>query len=69
MYEVHKINKGFTTFYLTMLFIAINILTILNTHWAAERLEMEKNLKDFGACHENSLIGGFKTSPHMLCLS
>ena len=29
----------------------------------------EKILKDFGECHENSLIESFKMSPHLICLS
>ena len=38
-------------------------------HRAAERLEMEIVLKDFGECHENSLIESFKISPHLICFS
>ena len=36
---------------------------------AAERLEMEKILKDFGECHVNRLIESFRMSPHLICVS
>ena len=39
---------------------------------STERLrdsKWKKILKDFGECHENSLIESFKMSPHLICLS
>ena len=43
-----------------------------NSKLATERLrdsKWKKILKDFGECHENSLIESFKMSPHLICLS
>ena len=40
--------------------------------WCTGRLrdsKWKKILKDFGECHENSLIESFKMSPHLICLS
>ena len=35
----------------------------------AERLEVEKILKDFGGGHQNRLIESLRMSPHVICLS
>ena len=47
-------------------------LSLDDGEWHTERLRDSKwktILKDFGECHENSLIESFKMSPHLICLS
>ena len=47
-------------------------LNVLKASIFTERLrdlKWKKILKDFGECHENSLIESFKMSPHLICLS
>ena len=49
--------------------VGLVITQAIPTHRVAQRLKMEKKLKDFEECHENSLIESFKMSPHLICLS